>query len=60
MKVKNLISTLKEKAFKMDLAYEEWLRDFINAPNEKELDKMEEDFKTSTNNPNYQPVKEHK
>lgn len=57
MKVKNLISTLKEKAFKMDLAYEEWLRDFINAPNENELDQMEEELKTSTNNPNYQPSK---
>lgn len=56
MKVKNLISKLNHKNMKMNLAYEEWLNQFLKEPSELELNQMENDL-ISSNNPDYNPLK---
>ena len=38
-----------------NLAYEEWLREFIRQPNNDELNQMEKEFRV--NNINYNPLK---
>ena len=53
MKIKNLTLKLKDKKFRRNLSYEEWLTEFISEPNDKELSQMEHKF--CCNNPNFQP-----
>ena len=57
MKVKNQTNKIQENAFKLDLAYEEWLREFMNAPNENELNQMESNLKIPLNNSHFEPLK---
>ena len=38
-----------------NLAYEEWLREFIRQPNNEELNQMEKDL-NSANNISYNPI----
>ena len=53
MKYKDFISKQKERKFKKDLNYEEWLMKFISPPNDNELNQMEQD---SINNSSYNPI----
>jgi hypothetical protein len=55
MKTNTLFQTNKLKDFKVNLAYEEWLREFIRQPNNKELNQMENNF-NSVNNISYNPI----
>lgn len=55
MKTNTLFQTNKLKDFKVNLAYEEWLREFIRQPNNDELNQMENDF-NSINNISYNPI----
>ena len=57
MKVKTLLDKSKEKAFKMDLAYKEWLRDFINASKVKKCYSIKSAFRFPLNNPYFEPLK---
>lgn len=53
MKYKDFISKHKERKFKRDLDYEEWLMKFISPPSENDLNQME---KESINNSSYNPI----
>lgn len=55
MRVKEVTHKQRDKEFEQNLSFEEWLDYFSKKPNSKELDDME---KQSSNNPNYQPLKE--
>ena len=47
----------KQSNFKIDLAYQEWLKEFVSKPSEHELNQMEKDLRfTLANNINYQPL----
>lgn len=57
MKTNTLFQTNKLKDFKVNLAYEEWLREFISPPCDNELNCMENDLKISrANNSSYNPI----
>jgi hypothetical protein len=45
----------KAKYFKINVAYEQWLREFVRQPNNGELESMEEDL-ISANNSFYNPI----
>jgi hypothetical protein len=47
----------KVKDFKINVAYEQWLREFVRQPNNSELESMEEDL-ISANNGSYNPLME--
>ena len=47
MELKFLRNRLKN--FKPDLAYEKWLMEFINTPNDKEFNPKEEQFPCANN-----------
>lgn len=67
-KVKEAYVKQLEDDFKLDLSYQEWLRNNFSEPSEYELDEMEEDFikssalknriiaQTPSNNQDYQPL----
>ncbi len=52
MKINNIIQT----NFKINVAYEQWLSNFVSAPNINELNQMEKDLNSIANNPNYHPI----
>ena len=56
MKVKRFIN---KKLFKKDLAYEDWLNNFIKPLNNNELNQMGKEFSNfiSANNTNFHPLK---
>lgn len=56
MKVKEITQKQKDKEFEENLSFEEWLDYFSKKLCSEELDEMEKQF--SSNNPNYQPLKE--
>ncbi len=43
-KIKEHLMLQQEQEFELDLSYAEWLRDNIEEPTEKELNKMEQDL----------------
>lgn len=53
MKSNTLLQNQKANHFKINLEYEEWLRDFIKNPNNKEIKAMGKD---SINNLSYNPI----
>lgn len=53
MKYKDFIDKQKQRKFKRDLDYEDWLRKFISQPTENELNQMQKD---SVNNISYNPI----
>jgi len=55
MKIKEAILKQRDKEFEQNLSFEEWLDYFSKKPSSEELDDIE---KQSSNNPNYQPLKE--
>ncbi len=55
MKMNTLFQSNKAKIFMHNLAYEEWLREFIKQPNNEELNQMENDL-NSANNISYNPI----
>ena len=56
MKVKRFIN---KKLFKIDLAYEDWLKNFIKPLDSNELNQMEKEFSNfiSANNTNFHLLK---
>lgn len=70
-KVKQMHMQQLEDEFELELSYQEWLRDNISEPSEKELNEMEQDFQRkphfvsnriithkALNNTNYNPMEE--
>ena len=59
MKVNALKIINNTRKFKINPAYEAWLREFITNPNNDELNQMEKELTNfpSVNNLNYQPLK---
>lgn len=57
--MKRNISLINNKAkyFKISIAYEQWLKEFVRQPNNGELESMEEDL-ISANNGSYTPLME--
>lgn len=55
MKMNTLFQNNKAKIFMHNLAYEEWLREFISPPSDNELNQMESDL-NSANNSSYNPI----
>ena len=53
MKYKDFIDKEKQRKFKRDLDYEEWLMKFISQPSEHDINQMQ---KESINNSSYNPI----
>ena len=55
MRVKEMTLKNQQRDFELDMSFAEWLDYFSKKPSSEELDEMN---KQSSNNPNYQPLKE--
>lgn len=56
MKMKEQLQKQQNEDSNRNLSFEEWLEYFSKEPTSKELEDMEKESKTVTNNPYYQPL----